>query len=148
MMSLDVLYLDTSFVAPLVLNEATSQSVELFLSKQKPGSLAVSHWTRVEFASLIARAVRMKQFDKETGKTIIAELDALLEESCQVWSPSAADFALARDFVARFETGLRGADALHLAIAKNQGAEKILTLDEGLLKAAKLLKVSAARGIR
>jgi predicted nucleic acid-binding protein len=47
-----------------------------------------------------------------------------------------------------FETGLRGADALHLAIAKNQGAEKILTLDEGLLKAAKLLKVSAARGIR
>ena len=147
MMSLEVLYLDTSFVAPLVLNEPTSQSVELFLLKQPPGSLAVSDWTRVEFASLIARAVRMKQFDKATGKTIIAELDALLEESFQVWIPSAADFALARDFVAHFETGLQGADALHLAIAKNQGAEKILTLDEGLLKAAKLLKVSAARGI-
>lgn len=147
-MSLDVLYLDTSFVAPLVLNEATSQSVELFLSKQQPGTLAVSHWTRVEFASLIAREVRMKQFDKETGTAIIEEFETILDESCQVWNPAVADFELARDFVAHFDSGLRGADALHLAIAKNQGAEIILTLDEGLLKAAKLLKVSAARGIR
>ncbi|MEY3201313.1 MAG: ribonuclease VapC [Pseudomonadota bacterium] len=141
-------YLDTSFVAPLVLNEASSQSVELFLSRQQPGSLAVSHWTRVEFASLIAREVRMKQFDKETALGIIEEFEIILDESCQVWNPTVADYELARDFVAHFESGLRCADALHLAIAKNQRAEKILTLDERLLKAAKLLKVPATRGIR
>jgi len=143
-----MLYLDTSFIAPLVLNEAASRSVERFLARQQPGTLAVSHWTRVDFASLIAREVRMKQFDQETGRAIIEEFEAIVDESCQVWQPGVADFELARDFVAHFESGLRGADALHLAVARNQGAEKLMTLDEGLLKAAKILKVPAARGIR
>ena len=54
-----MLYLDTSFVAPLVLNEDVSPQVEAFLAKQAAGSLAVSQWTRVEFCSLVAREVRM-----------------------------------------------------------------------------------------
>ncbi|MCK0509271.1 type II toxin-antitoxin system VapC family toxin [Aromatoleum anaerobium] len=142
-----MLYLDTSFVAPLVLNEDASLQVEAFLAKQAAGSLAVSQWTRVEFCSLVAREVRMKHFNTHTAEVVIAEFEALIRESCQVWLPSVADYDLARSFVAHFDSGLRGGDALHLAIAKNQGADKILTLDAGLLKAATLLKISASRGI-
>ena len=142
-----MLYLDTSFVAPLVLNEVVSPRVEAFLAKQPAGSLAVSEWTRVEFCSLVAREVRMKHFTAQTAEAVIAEFEALIQESCQIWLPSAADYQLARTLLARFDTGLRGGDALHLAIARNQGADKVLTLDEGLLKAAKLLKLPAARGI-
>lgn len=143
-----MLYLDTSFIAPLVLNEDVSAEVEAFVTKQSAGSLAVSHWTRVEFASLVAREVRMKNFSTQTAELVLAEFEALVTQSCQVWLPSAADYELARAFVTRFDTGLRGGDALHLAIAKNQGASKLLTLDLGLLKAAKLLKIPALRGIR
>lgn len=143
-----MLYLDTSFVAPLVLNEDTSSQIETYLAKQAAGTLAISQWTQLEFGSLVAREVRMKHFSTPTGKAIIAEFEALTQESCHVWLPSAADYELARIFVAHFDSGLRGGDALHLAIAKNQGADKILTLDINLLKAAKLLKIPATRGIR
>lgn len=143
-----MLYLDTSFVAPVVLNEDVSPQVEAFLAKQAAGNLAVSQWTRVEFCSLVAREVRMKHFSTQTAEAVIAEFESLVQESCQVWLPSAADYDLARTLLARFDTGLRGGDALHLAVARNQGADKVLTLDEGLLKAAKLLKIPAARGIR
>lgn len=143
-----MLYLDTSFIAPLVLNEDVSAEVEAFVTKQPPGSLAVSHWTRMEFASLVAREVRMKNFSTQNAELVLSEFEALVEQSCQVWLPSAADYDLARTFVVKFESGLRVSDALHLAIAKNHGATKVLTLDAGLLKAAKLLQVPASRGIR
>ena len=143
-----MLYLDTSFIAPLVLNEDISVEVEAFVTKQSPGSLAVSHWTRMEFSSLVAREVRLQNFSTQTAELVLAEFEALVEQSCQVWLPSAADYDLARTFVVKFESGLRVSDALHLAIAKNHGATKLLTLDAELLKAAKLLRLPAARGIR
>jgi predicted nucleic acid-binding protein len=89
----------------------------------------------------------MKHFSTSMAEGVIAEFEAVVQESCQVWLPSAADYDLARSFVAQFASGLRGGDALHLAIARNQGADKVLTLDAALLKAAKLLKIPAARGI-
>lgn len=52
-------YLDTSFVAPLILEEVSSAEIEDFLTKLPAGELCISHWTRGEFASLIAREVRM-----------------------------------------------------------------------------------------
>ena len=89
----------------------------------------------------------MGHFSTSTAEAVVAEFEALIQESCRVLLPSAADYELAQAFVAHFDSGLRGGDALHLAIAKNQGADKILTIDAGLLKAAKLLKIPATRGI-
>lgn len=143
-----MLYLDTSFVAPLVLNEEVSSLVESYLAKQAAGSLAVSQWTRIEFAGLVTQGVRAHHFSPQTAASVLAEFETLVQESCQVWLPSAADYDLARTLLTRFEPGLREGGALHLAIAKNQGAERILTLDAGLLKAAKSLKIPASRGIR
>lgn len=143
-----MLYLDTSFVAPLVLNEDVSPRVEAYLARQEAGSLAVSHWTRVEFCSLVAREVRMKHFSHRTADAVIAEFEAVVRESCQVWLPVAADYELARTLLATYESNLRGGDALHLAIARNRRAEKVLSLDVGLLKAARRLDIEATRGIR
>ncbi|QKE39743.2 hypothetical protein [Ferrovum myxofaciens] len=47
-----------------------------------------------------------------------------------------------------FATKLRAGDALHLAIAHNNGAKILYTLDDGLLHAAKLMSVYASRGIK
>lgn len=142
-----MVYLDTSFIAPLVLNEETSAEIEAFVIRQPAGTLAVSQWTRVEFASLVAREVRMKNFTAQIAEMILIEFEALINQSCQIWLPHAADYELARKFVTNFDSGLRGGDALHLAIAKNQGAGVLLTLDEGLLNAAGLFDIPASRGI-
>jgi hypothetical protein len=49
-----MVYLDTSFVAPLLLPEATSDEVEGYLQNFPAGELATSAWTKVEFSSLVA----------------------------------------------------------------------------------------------
>ena len=62
--------------------------------------------------------------------------------------PTAEDFAAAARYLEVPKTGLRAGDALHLAIAANHGAARILTLDQGFLGAGKLLKLPVTRGIK
>ena len=118
-----MLYFDTSFLAPLILEEPSSDKVEAFIAKLPAGQLFLSQWTRVEFSSLIAREVR---------------IGGLAE----------ADYELAKGFVQHFATKMRAGDARHLATARNHGAKTLHSLDEGLLAAAKRLKVPASRGIK
>ena len=143
-----MIYLDTSFLTPLFREEATSAKVAAFLSRQAAGSLAVSKWTAVEFASLISRDVRMGALTSGQGRRLIAEFDSMVAASLVVLIPSGNDFDLAQEYVANFATQLRGPDALHLAVAHNNGVEFIATLDDGMLSAAKRLKIPARRVIR
>lgn len=143
-----MLYFDTSFLAPLILEETTSERIEAFFAKLQVGQLHVSHWTRVEFASLIAREVRMGALAEEEAMRAIGQFDELVAESFQVLAPNVADFELAKRYIQHFASKLRAGDALHLAIASNRQAKTLYTLDEGLLAAAKMLKVPASRGIK
>lgn len=143
-----MLYFDTSFLAPLILEESTSEKIEAFFARLPAGELYVSHWTRVEFSSLIAREVRMGGLAESDALLAIAQFDELMVESFQVLAPSVADYELAKECIQHFATKLRAGDALHLAIASNHGAKTLYTLDEGLLAAAKLLRVHASRGIK
>ena len=142
-----MIYLDTSFLTPLFRTEPVSQRIEDFLAAQPPGTLAISHWTRVEFTSVMAREVRMKTLNAKAARKLIESFDALVNESLHLLVPAIADFDLARNFVAEFETQLRGPDALHLAIVRNNGIEEILSLDDGLIFAARKLKLKARHGI-
>ena len=141
-------YFDTSFLAPLILHESTSTKVEQFVAGLPVGELAVSHWTRVEFSSLLAREVRMGGLDSHAAGEADAQFEAVVTESFVVLLPNADDFDLAKRYLGNHETGLRAGDALHLAIAKNHRAEKIYSLDRTLLKAGKLLGLSVSAGIR
>lgn len=143
-----MIYLDTSFLTPLFREEATSAKVSAFLARQAAGTLAVSKWATVEFASLTSREVRMGTLTAGQGKRLIAEFDAMITASLVVLIPSANDFDLARQYVTNFATQLRGPDALHLAVAHSNGMEFIATLDNGMLSAAKRLKIPARRVIR
>ena len=57
-----MVYLDTSFVAPLVIAENSSDAVEAFVLKVKHGELTTSMWTQVELSSLVSRKVRMGEY--------------------------------------------------------------------------------------
>lgn len=142
-----MLYFDTSFLAPLVLPESTSDRIAAFVRRLPVEELTVSHWTRVEFFSLIARDVRMSVLDAATGARADARFEAMVDASFAVLLPNADDFGLAKRYLGKFNTGLRAGDALHLAIAANRQAAAIYSLDKGLLMAGRLLDLPVSMGI-
>ncbi len=71
-----------------------------------------------------------------------------LAASFEVLAPRIEDYELARRYVLQLPAGLRAGDALHLAVAANANVKSLLTLDQGILKAGKLLKLPVSRGIR
>ena len=125
-----MLYFDTSFLAPLVLPESTSDKIAAFVRRLPVEELTVSHWTRVEFSSLIARDVRMSVLDAAAGERADARFGAMVDASFAVLLPNADDFGLAKRYLGKFNTGLRAGDALHLAIAGNRQAAAIYSLDK------------------
>ena len=143
-----MIYLDTSFLTPLYREEATSAQVAKFLERQAAGTVAASKWTSIKFASLISRDVRTKTITEIQGRRLIAEFAAISAISLVMLTPGANDFELALEYVSHFATHLRGPDALHLAIARNNGVEFVATLDVGMLAAAKKLKIPARRVVR
>ena len=130
-------YFDNSFLVPLILPEATSEPIPGFMEDLPVDHLAVSHWTRVEFASLLAREVRMGGLDAAAARAASSRFETMVEESFAVLLPNRDDFDRARDWLGHFDTRLRAADALHLAIAGNRGADAIYSLDKKLIAAGK-----------
>jgi predicted nucleic acid-binding protein len=143
-----MLYFDTSFLVPLVLPETTSARIAAFVRELNSEQFTVSHWTRVEFSSLIAREVRMGGLNGHAAAQADARFDAMVDASFAILLPNADDFSLAKRYLGKFETGLRAGDALHLAIASNHRAGVIYSLDKTLLKAGSTLGLPVSMGIR
>jgi len=141
-------YFDTSFLVPFFVDEPTSGRVEQFLKRQEPGQAAISRWTCIEFSAVIARRVRIGSMKRETAAEIEDAFDLLAAESFIVVTPTPQDFERAKQYLRRYETGLRSGDALHLAIASNQSAQSIYSLDAGLVRAGQMLGLPVKTGIR
>ncbi len=139
-------YFDTSFLVPLILPESTSEQIASFFESVKEDVLAVSHWTRVEFASLIAREVRMGGLDTAAARQASSRFESMLGESFVILLPNRDDFNIAKDWLGHFETGLRSGDALHLAIAGNNGANAIHSLDKRMIAAGRMLGMPTSVG--
>ncbi|ACI97549.1 type II toxin-antitoxin system VapC family toxin [Rhodospirillum centenum] len=142
-----MLYFDTSFLVPLLLPEPISDKITEFVRGLPADQLTVSHWTRVEFSSLIAREVRMGGLDAQAAAQINARFETMVDESFAVVLPNADDFDLAKEFLRNFKTGLRAEDALHLAIARNHHAMTFYSLDKALLKAGLFLGLPVTAGV-
>ncbi|MBF0167076.1 MAG: type II toxin-antitoxin system VapC family toxin [Alphaproteobacteria bacterium] len=143
-----MLYFDSSILVPLVRHEASSRQVEALMDRLGDERLCTSHWTMVEVASGLARDVRMKMMGvKEANKTL-QQFENIIDTSFELLLPDAADFERAKDYVARFETGLRGGDALHLAVAARHKVKAIYSLDKAFVKSGKKLGLPVLTGIR
>ncbi len=139
-------YFDTSFLAPLILSEVTSEPVSDFVAALPPDELAVSDWTRVEYASLLAREVRMGGLDTGRAREAVSRFDTLIRDSFLVLLPDRDDFDCACEWLGHYETGLRAGDALHLAIAGNRGAKAIYSLDKLMISAGRMLGLPTSAG--
>ena len=118
-----------------------------FFSELPSTQLAVSQWTRVEIISALAREVRAGALPAEDADEAIMRFGDVVHRAFVVYVPDQADFEIAARYVARFETGVRAGDALHLAIAANRGAAAIYTLDKSLIATGKILRLPVKSGI-
>lgn len=134
-----MLYFDTSFIVPYILPEATSSRVQRLFVDQQTAELAISHWTRVEFASMLAREVRTGGMSEKAAHEADAQFEAVIASSFTILLPDRNDYDVSKHYLLQFESGLRSGDALHLAIAKNRGVQSFYTLDKTLLRAGKML---------
>lgn len=137
-------YFDTSFIAPLYIPEPdspTAREQALALADQP---IAISEWTCVEFSSMVARRVRMRELTDGDALGLLESFTRIAHTQYTVLIPTQADYRLAESFLRRFDSGLRAGDALHLAIVRNHGLSRLFSLDQGLIRAAALLDIPAA----
>ncbi len=140
-------YFDTSFITPLIKYEPTSERVTRFLAGFTDEELAISHWTRVELSSVLAREVRMGGMDARAADSAATLFDSIIAESFTVLLSGPEAFDLARRYITRYESGLRAGDALHLATASTHRATTIYSLDKVLIKAGELFGLPVSAGI-
>ena len=143
-----MLYLDTSFLVPYFVSEESSEKVEAYMRGLEGEELFVSAWTATEFVSALGLKVRTKQLDKPAASAALAAFHELGERHFNWLAVTPGDFKAASAYLEKWNLGLRAGDALHLAVAKTNGAKKLLTLDERMLKACKALRMPVSTGIR
>jgi predicted nucleic acid-binding protein len=141
-----LIYLDTSFLIPYYLEEPSSQAVEAVLEDAPVGRLCLSSWTKTEFTSTLARALRLKLLSEQAASALVEALEMDIEKALTLLPLGAFEFELAsRLLLARPSLDLRISDALHLAVAKRHGAE-IYSLDRKLIHAAHAVGIPASDG--
>ena len=136
-----MLYLDTNIVVALCAREQDSDRVEAALALiEEP--FTTSEWTRVEFTSAIGIKVRNRELTEPLARRALADYYQAFEPGIKVVTPSREDYILAADYLQNLKSGLRSGDALHLAVAVNQKATRLLTMDKVFIKAARGIGLS------
>jgi predicted nucleic acid-binding protein len=136
-------YLDTCVLVSLFHNDAGYGAAEHWLARNPETALWISHWVLLEFASATALRSRRHQLGAGRATRIHGELEVFRRERLSLVEPCGADFEQACGWlVQREDLGLRGGDALHLAVAHRHGLEMV-SADQTLVAAAPHLGIKA-----
>jgi len=137
-MSGDNYYLDTSAILPYYRQEAKSSAIQNLLISLAP-PLMISSLTKVEFASALARWVRMDELTDSQADLIQATFDQDIQSGLfSVTAVEASQYNLAEKWISKRATSIRTLDAIHLACSHSLGATMI-TSDTILAHAADIL---------
>jgi predicted nucleic acid-binding protein len=135
-------YLDTSLVVAALSREPKTSAVQGWMSQQRPGDLKISDWVITEFSAALSVKLRERQIDSHDRADALAEFSHLMASSLEVYPVLSSHFRTAARLAENCSLGLRGGDALHLAVAADRGAQ-LCTLDKQQAKAAGAVGVRA-----
>jgi predicted nucleic acid-binding protein len=139
-----MIYVDTSVIVSALTNEQATAASQRWLTTQKPGRLAISHWTITEFSAALSIKTRIGSLTLNDRAFAIAEFARWRPRYFLSLEIASAAFERAAQLCERVEAGLRASDALHLAIVQERGAD-LCTLDERLASAATAIGVQVVR---
>jgi predicted nucleic acid-binding protein len=95
--------------------------------------------TEIELLSAISRKVRMGELEAMEAQKIATKFSTHLGENLYRRLPlERRHYALARDWIGRFQTPLRTLDALHLAVAVSEEL-RLVTADQGLARSSEIM---------
>jgi len=134
-------YLDTSFLAALLMPEPVSRRAEQFVLAH-PEIFLVSDFAAAEFASAVSRRVRMDEISRDEGRMILSTFDGWMATVGTAIEVTAADVALSTSFLRRLDLPLRTPDAIHIAVTRRTGA-RLVSFDRRMVTNAGVLGVEA-----
>jgi predicted nucleic acid-binding protein len=134
-----MVYVDTSALVPLFLNEPGSRAVAAWYAQEK-SELVAAAWCIPEFASALGIKQRTGAIDAPQAQDAWARFERLVAADLRLLPVAPADFHRAAELVLDAASALRAGDALHLACAEAARATQIATLDEVLGRNAERLK--------
>jgi predicted nucleic acid-binding protein len=129
-----MLYLDTSLVVTLLTSENETAKAQAWMRQHSAEQFAISDWVITEFSAALSMKVRLGFLRPEHRKTTQSWFDQLASETFERLLVSSDHFLFASRLAERSKTGLRGGDALHLAIAATASGT-LCTRDKGLADA-------------
>lgn len=133
-------YIDTSVLVAYLTREANSVAAEAFmLSRGTP--LVISTWTEVEFFSALGKKLRTKQLTKSLVGSIVNQYRQSISPHVHLIPVTDVDHKRAAMLLDGWQTSLRAADSLHLAISSAYGATTY-TLDRGMALAGATLGIA------
>jgi uncharacterized protein len=135
-----MIYVDTSVIVASFTVESSTLAAQSWLAEHRDAKLATSPWVMTEFYSALAMKRRLNEISDLTYAVTSQEFVRMVRDTLRECAITHSHFEAAADIVTRPELKLRAADALHLAIATDNGTS-ICTLDQRLFEAAR------ARGI-
>ena len=134
-------YLDASILVSLFTVDTLTARADAALRERSP-LLVVSDFATAEFASAMARRVRMQIITADEARAAFSTFDAWIARTTTLISVTSADVTAAAGFLRRLDLTLRTQDALHIAIAQRVGAA-LFTFDQQMASAARALGTNA-----
>ena len=135
-----MIYVDTSVFVSLLTRENKTNDVNRWYASCTQ-TLASSEWCITEFANALALKQRTGQLDQPSSDRAWERFQILCKRDLTLLPVASAHFYKAAVSVLNTSQGLRAGDALHLAVALEYKVQGIVSLDTGLLKNAKSLKI-------
>ena len=135
-----MVYVDTSALVALIVNEPYSAGVATWYARAK-AELVSAAWCVTEFASVLGIKRRRGQLDEAQAESAWVNLSRLAANDLQLLPLEPAHYHRAAVLVLDASSSLRAGDALHLACAEPAGAKSIATLDDIMAREAVRLKI-------
>lgn len=135
-----MVYLDTSAIVALIVNEPSSAAVAKWYAGSKVELISAT-WCVPEFASALGIKQRIGQLDAEQARQAWSRFERFAANDLKLLPVDPADFHRAALMTLDASSALRAGDALHLACAEHAQAEQIATLDAVMARNAQRLRI-------
>ena len=136
-----MVYVDTSVLVPLFLNEPHSVAVADWYAREK-SALVAAAWCGPEFASALGIKQRTGAIDAQQARGAWIRFERMVAADLRLLPVAPDNFHRAAELVLDAASALRAGDALHLACAEAAGAKRMATLDDVLSRNALRLKIN------